>query len=311
MQRVRFGRTELQVSPAGLGCGGSSRLGLATGGDERSAERLVRQALAKGVNFLDTARVYGTEEVVGRAIASRRSEVVVSSKSLFTNKDGTYISVVDLVASLEKSIKRIQSDYIDVFSLHGVTEKQLDYCLDEYIPELERQKALGKIRHIGITESFGQEPQHEMLSRAIPIGCFDVVMVGFNFLNQTARKQVLQLSIEHDVAVLVMHAVRRALSNAERLREIVVQLAGLGEVDPEIVDLSDPVGFLRESGESITDIAYRYCRYETGVSVVLTGTGNPEHLEKNISAINGDPVPDSIRGQLDQAFSRVQSTSAD
>ena len=68
MQRVRFGRTELQVSPAGLGCG-SSRLGLATGGDERSAERLVRQALAKGVNFLDTARVYGTEEVVGRAIA--------------------------------------------------------------------------------------------------------------------------------------------------------------------------------------------------------------------------------------------------
>ena len=71
LERVRFGRTELLVSPAGLGCGGSSRLGMGTGGDERTAERVLRQGIDLGINFFDTARVYGTEEVVGRAEIGR------------------------------------------------------------------------------------------------------------------------------------------------------------------------------------------------------------------------------------------------
>ena len=311
MERVRFGRTELQVSPAGLGCGGNSRLGLATGGDVSSAERLVREAWSLGVNFFDTARVYGTEDIVGRALAGKREDVVISSKTMFRRRDESYMGASDLVESLEKSLVRLKSDYLDVFSLHGVSDEHLDYCINEYVPELERQKELGKIRHLGITESFQHEPQHQMLIRAIPSGCFDVVMVGFNFLNVVAREEVLKLAIEHDVATQVMHAVRRALSNNDRLKQIILELLEIGEIDPTIVDLEDPLGFLRRAGESVTDIAYRYCRHEPGVSVVLTGTGDSGHLVKNVGSINGDPVPDKILNELNRAFGSVRSTSAD
>ena len=311
MELLRFGRTELKVSPAGLGCGGTSRLGMGSGGDASSAERLVRIALDLEINFFDTARVYGTEEIVGRAVAGRRADVVISSKTMFRRRDETYMRASDLVVSLEKSLTRLKSDYVDVFSLHGVTDEHLDYCINEYVPELERQKSLGKIRHLGITESFRKEPQHQMLVRAIPTGCFDVVMVGFNFLNPLAREEVLHLAIEHDVATQIMHAVRRALSNRERLQETVVELVERGEIDPTVVDLANPLGFVGRAGESITDIAYRYCRHEPGVSVVLTGTGSADHLAKNVAAINDGPVPDKIMYELGRAFGQVRSTSAD
>ena len=310
LERVRFGRTELLVSPAGLGCGGSSRLGMGVGGDEHTAERVLRQGIDLGINFFDTARVYGTEEVVGRAVAGSRQDVAISSKTMFRRHDA-YMAAEELVDSLEKSLKRLKSDYVDVFSLHGVTDNHLDYCLEEYVPELERQRALGKIRYLGITESFAQEPQHDMLIRAIPSGCFDVVMVGFNLLNPVARERVFQAAIEHDVAIQVMHAVRRALSNPARLRETVAELIERGEVDPAVVDPDDPLGFVERAGESVIDIAYRYCRHEPGVSVVLTGTGSTEHLAQNVAAISGPPIPDGLLRQLDLAFGQVCSTSAD
>jgi len=309
VERIRLGRTELKVSPAGLGCGGYSRLGMATGGDESSAEKVVNRALELGINFFDTARAYGTEEVVGRCVANCREDVVISSKTMFRRED-SYMPVSDLVESLEKSLVRLKSDYVDVFSLHGVTEEHLDYCLSEFVPALEQQKALGKIRHIGI-ESFRQDPEHKMLARAIPTGCFDVVMVGFNFLNAAARDEVFRLAQEHDVATQIMHAVRRALSNSDVMRETVAALVETGEIDPEIVDVENPLGFIEDAGESITNVAYRYCRHEPGVSVVLTGTGSPEHLSENAQAICSEPVPEELVLEINKAFGRVRSASAD
>ncbi len=73
-------RTGLSVSVAGLGCGGRSRLGQATGSTEAESVRLVRRALELGVTYVDTARTYGTEAIVGKALAGHRSDVVLSSK---------------------------------------------------------------------------------------------------------------------------------------------------------------------------------------------------------------------------------------
>ena len=309
VDRVRLGRTELKVSPAGLGCGGYSRLGMANGGDEVTAEKVVRRALELGVNFFDTARAYGTEEVVGRAVSSCRDDVVLSSKTMFRTRDETYMPPGDLVTSLEKSLVRLKTDYIDVFSFHGVTDEHLDYCLNEFVPVLEQQKRLGKIRHLGITESFRQEPQHEMLIRAIPSGCFDVVMVGFNFLNASARDEVFKLALEHDVATQIMHAVRRALADEKLLVEIVKGLVVTGEIDPDIVNLQAPLDFLVEC--SVTEAAYRYCRHEPGVSVVLTGTGSVDHLAENVAAIDSPKLSGETLDALGRAFGSVKSVSGD
>ena len=88
MEYVTLGKTGLRVSVAGLGCGGNSRLGLGKGKTKAEAIALVRQALDMGVNLLDTAPVYGTEALVGKAIqAMRRDEVVVSTKALIAHAD--------------------------------------------------------------------------------------------------------------------------------------------------------------------------------------------------------------------------------
>lgn len=282
---------------------------MATGGDEKNAEDVVRKALELGVNFFDTARVYGTEEVVGRVVEGCRDDLVISSKTMFRTRDDAYMPASDLVTSLEKSLVRLRSDYVDVFSLHGVTDEHLDYCLNEYVPVLEQQKAMGKIRHLGITESFRNEPVHDMLIRAIPTGCFDVVMVGFNFLNTSARDEVFRLALEHDVATQVMHAVRRALADEEVLKATVKELVECGEIDPEIVNVESPLDFLEEC--SVTEAAYRYCRHEPGVSVVLTGTGDAGHLEANVDAMTKPALSDETTLALNRAFGHVKSSSAD
>ena len=313
MDHVRLGRTNLMVSPVGLGCGGNSRLGMRENKDSSIAEGVVKRALDLGINFFDTARVYGTEEVVGKIVHCQRSDVVLSTKTMFRKKNGDYMPAEKLVESLDKSLVRMKTDYVDVFSLHGVTPHDLDYCLTEYVPVLQQQVQLGKIRYLGITESFGQDPTHEMLRRAVPVGCFDVVMVGFNFLNAGARDQVFPDCLRHDVGTQVMHAVRRALSNPAVLMQNIEQLVSTGEIEKGVVSDDDPLKFLTDHPgvKSVVEAAYRYCRYEPGVSLVLTGTGSADHLTSNVKALTAPPLPLELMLELDRVFGKVRSVSGD
>ena len=313
MDHVRLGRTNLMVSPVGLGCGGHSRLGMRESKDTSNAEGVVKHALDLGINYFDTARAYGTEEVVGKIVHSQRSEVVISTKTMFRDKGGDYMPVEKLVESLEKSLTRMNTDYVDVFSFHGVMPQDLDYCVAEYVPVLQQQIQLGKIRYLGITESFRQDPTHKMLQRAVPVGCFDVAMVGFNFLNSGARDQVFPDCLRHDVGTQVMHAVRRALSNPAVLMQNIEQLISTGEIEKGVVNNDDPLNFLTgyPGIKSVIEAAYRYCRYEPGVSLVLTGTGSVDHLTSNVAALTAPPLPDELMAELDRIFGKVTSVSGD
>jgi L-galactose dehydrogenase len=313
LEKVVLGKTGLMVSPAGLGCGGYSRLGMRQSKDPVPAEAVVKHALDLGINFFDTARAYGTEEVVGRMVSGCRDDVVISTKTMFRQRDGSYMLAGDLVDSLDKSLERLRTDRVEIFSLHGVTPDHLDYCLNEFVPMLQQQVALGKIRHLGITESFMQDPVHEMLAAAIPTGVFDVVMVGFNFLNSGARDTVFPLALENGVGTQVMHAVRRALSNEDVLIETVTKLIESGELEEQAVNQQDPLQFVKAHEEvgSIVEAAYRYCRHEPGVSVVLTGTGSTAHLSGNVEALTKPPLPDALAAEIDRIFGRVRSISGD
>ena len=120
MQYTTLGKTGLKVSVAGLGCGGFSRLGLGTGKSTAEAVALIRQALDMGVNLLDTAAVYGTEAVVGEAIkAVPRESVVVATKAWIPYGGGRR-AAERAVASLDASLRRLGTDYVDIFQLHGV-----------------------------------------------------------------------------------------------------------------------------------------------------------------------------------------------
>jgi aryl-alcohol dehydrogenase-like predicted oxidoreductase len=310
MRTVRLGRTGVDVSIAGLGCGGASRLGMARGADVDSAAGLVRHAIELGVTFIDTARNYGTEDAVGLGIRGRRDEIFLSTKS-GAGREGRLLSAPELAASLEGSLRRLGTDHVDVFHLHGVTPDQYDHCAAVLVPEMKRQQTAGKIRFLGITEQFGRDTGHAMLARALPDDHFDVVMVGFNLLNPSARGRVFPETIKRDVGTLIMFAVRRALSDPAALRELVAGLIARGEVEADQIDAADPLGFLRDRAdiESVVEAAYRYCRHEPGADVILTGTGDARHLEANIAAIQAPPLAAEILDRLNSLFRNVDSVS--
>ncbi len=309
MQSVRLGRTNAQVSVAGLGCGGHSRLGLAHGATAGEAARLVQVALDLGISFVDTAQAYGTEEAVGLGLAGRRDQVFISTKSHTHGADQAVITPEALTWNLEASLRRLKTDRVDLFNLHGVPAAHYAACVEVLLPELKRQQAAGKIRFLGITEQFGGDTRHEMLSRAIPDGHFDVVMVGFNLLNPSARAAVFPQTLAHDIGTQIMFAVRRAISQPEALRELMARLVASGEVDGGAIDLADPLGFLREAIGSEVEAAYRFCRHEPGAQVILTGTGSVGHLQANVEAIQKAPLPVAVSERLRALFGAVDSVS--
>ena len=312
MQSVVLGRTGLTVSVVGLGCGGHSRLGMTNGADEAQASRVVSAALDLGIDFIDTARAYGTEGAVGRAIRGKRDSVVLSTKALPVGAAGP-MSAKDLRESLELSLSRLGTDYVDVFHLHGVLADQYAHCVEVLLPELIRAREAGKVRFIGITERFGNDTNHTMLKRALPDDHFDVIMVGHNLLNPSARRTVFPLTLANGVGTLIMFAVRRALTSRERVGAVVEQLIEARSIDPSAVDRADPLGFVaaHRDVKSLIEAAYRYCRHEPGAHVILTGTGRVEHLRENVDAILAPPLPAELEAKLDRIFGDVDSVSGD
>lgn len=318
MQTVRLGRTGAEVSVAGLGCGGASRLGLAYGASVDQAADLVRRALDLGITFIDTAHAYGTEDAVGKGLAGRRDRAFISTKVGPTRSGGLWgigarsrlLTAREIAQAVEISLRRLRTDRVDLFNLHGVTVDELPHCLEVLVPELKRQQAAGKIRFLGVTEKFVADTRHAMLAKALAGDHpFDVVMTGFSLLNPGARRSVLPLAGAGDVGVLVMFAVRRALSDPATLRETVEGLVQGGEVAAGLLDPASPLGFLGPDGAAVVDAAYRFCRHEPGTHVILTGTGKVEHLKRNIASILAPPLPADDLARLEAAFGRVESLS--
>ena len=305
MHYTTLGKTGLKVSVAGLGCGGPSRLGLRNDAQSaNSAIALVRQAIDLGINFLDTAQAYGTEAVVGKAIAGiPRDRLVISTKKTLPASDQRN-SETEVKRGLEQSLKLLGTDTIDVYHLHGVEPKDYEFARNRLMPAMLQLREQGKIRFIGVTEGFVPDPSHQMLQQSLKEDLWDVVMVGFNLLNPSARKTVFPLTAANRIGVLNMFAVRRALSQPERLKGIVSELLEQGKIERTIVNPQEPLDFVLRDGGAATlpEAAYRFCRHEAGVDVVLTGTGNPAHLKSNVEAIMKPPLPESVLCRLEKMF---------
>jgi len=268
------------------------------------AVALVRQAINLGVNFLDTAQNYGTEAVVGKAIAGTpRDRLVISTKKTLPPADHSDPEA-EVIKGLEQSLKLLGTDYIDVYHLHGVEPKDQAFAKDRLMPAMRRLKDQGKIRFIGVTEGFVVDSAHKVLQEGLEEDLWDVVMVGFSLLNPSARKTVFPLTRSKRVGVLNMFAVRRALSQPERLKEMCDELVAKGMIGKDALDGRDPLGFLLRETDAATipEAAYRYCRHEQGVDVVLFGTGNPDHLKENVAAILKPALPQPALKRLDEIF---------
>ena len=311
MEYRPLGKTGLTVSVAGLGCGGNSRLGLGRGASFDDCVAVVRTAVDLGVNFLDTAEAYGTEEIVGAAARSYdREKLVISTKALFRASDDTAETVTRRV---EASLRRLGLDYVDVFHFHAVNPAAYEHHRDVLAPALLKLKEQGKVRHIGITETSPNDPEQKMLTRAIQEAPWEVTMLAYSLMNQGARRQIFPETRRRGIGTLLMFVVRNLFSNAAYRRDIFVRLVEQGELDARILSEGDPLGFLVGEGaaESITDAAYRYARHEQGVDVVLFGTGNKAHVKDNVDSILRPSLPPQVVERLHASFGHLRGVGLD
>jgi len=313
MEYVSLGRTGLRVGVAGLGCGGFSRLGLGTGRSTAEAVALIREALDIGVNLLDTAAAYGTEEIVGEAVGQvRREDVVIATKAWIPRGDGRHMAE-RAVAGLEASLRRLGTDYVDIFQLHGVMPAAYEQVREVVAPALLKERDKGKLRHLGVTEAASEDPEHEMLRRAVEDEVWEAVMVAFHMMHQNARATVFPRTIANRVGTLLMFAVRNIFSRPERLATALRELTRRRELPRWLADAPNPLGFLLHAAgaQTVTEAAYRFARHEPGVDVVLFGTGDPEHLKANIAALLAPPLPLADRLTLTKLFGRLSGVGLD
>ena len=190
MESMRLGKTNMTVSRLGFGGIPIQRL------PEEDAVAVVKRCLDLGITFLDTANGYTTsEERIGKAIAGRRRQVIVATKSGARNRE-------DLSKHLKLSLKRLDVDYIDLYQFHGVNDfKSLEGVLapDGLMPIAEEAKEAGLIRHIGITSH-----QIDVAKKAVQSDRFETVMFPFNFLTPEASDELIPLCREHDVGFIDM-----------------------------------------------------------------------------------------------------------
>ena len=191
MEKIKLGKTGLMVTRLGFGGIPIQRL------TEADAVKVVQKCLDLGVNYLDTANGYTTsEERIGKAVKGRRHDVFIATK--------TFPGTPDIIEkNLDLSLKRLDTDYIDIYQFHGINDKAtLDKILD---PEnglykvFEKAKQAGKIRHIGITS-------HQMDAAKLEVQSdkFETIMFPFNFITNEPAKELLPLCSEHDMGFIVM-----------------------------------------------------------------------------------------------------------
>jgi len=304
-----LGRSGLRVSLLGLGTGGANVFGQARGAGPDEARALVRAALDLGVDSFDTAAGYGDSELrLATALAGvPRRDYTLATKYHPRSPDGTLLTPAEVRTALEHSLRRLGTDVIDIYQVHALRAADGDRVVETHLPVLERARDAGTIRAIGVTESFaGDDPGHQALSLALDDGRFDVLMVGYNVLHQTAERDILPRARAGGIGVVVMAAVRRVLASRVALETQVAELKASGALAADAVPDSDPLGWLVDGGStSVQAACYRYVAGQPAVGTVLTGTFDPAHLTENAAAVSAGPLPAADEARLQAIFGHL------
>jgi L-galactose dehydrogenase len=304
MQYRQLGRTNLSVSLLGLGTGGANQLGQAQQTDQQQATHLVRHALDLGINLIDTAPGYGTSEaLLGEALRGVRRDSYIMCTKFSANRRGTPQPAGALRASLQASLRALQTDYVDLLYFHGLSPTTYDATMDRFLGELQQAQQDGLTRFIGATEMYEVDPSHDALGRALDDDLFDVLMIGHNLISPGGLTRIMPMAQAKQVALVVMCAVRTILTNPEMLRETIRQWTEDGALAAGAVAADAPLDWVLGPGvTTIAEAAYLFAAESPAVSSVLTGTADPAHLDANVEAILGPPLPAEISARLRDIF---------
>jgi aryl-alcohol dehydrogenase-like predicted oxidoreductase len=311
MDRRTLGRTGLEVNPLGFGCGAVG--GLMTRGAARDQERAVARALELGINYFDTAALYGdgeSEKNLGRVWKALKPAACVGTKVRVAPEDRGRIAVA-ISAALEASLQRLQMERVDLFQLHNLIAPGLPRALDarqvleEVVPALDKLKQAGKTRFYGIT-ALGDTAS---LSRVLEARALDTAQVCLNLLNPSAAGPVPKDFPAQDFdgllprargagvgAIIIRVLAGGALSGTESRHAVAAP-----EVEP-IASGPDYVADVRRGRMldalvreghvgSVVEAALRFPLSSPAVSTVLVGYSTLDHLEFAAASMAKGPLP--------------------
>jgi len=291
LQYRKLGNTGVDVSLLSYGTGGPSQFGQKTGVDDAGRAALVNRAIELGVNLFDTAEAYdGAEVLLEKALRGHaRDSYLIATKWSHRVPDGRVTDPKEIIRSLEQSLKRMKTDYVDIFQIHGVITEHYDYVSDIYIPAMRQLQEQGKTRFLGITEMLTEDPKHEGMSLAMERhpDVWDSVMLKYGIMNQWAAKRALPLAASSNTGVLNMAPVRLTLTRPEKLKE---RMTEWGEDDGgnalDWLSNGEPAELIRKG--------YLFASEPAEVTTVISGTSSIAHLEANVAALDGTLTDDEL-----------------
>jgi aryl-alcohol dehydrogenase-like predicted oxidoreductase len=328
MQLRVFGRTGMQFSVLGFGCGAVG--GFMVRGDPADQERTIARAIAAGVNYFDTAVQYGngeSEKNLGRVLRNLRpANVAVGTKVRLQADD--FGRIGDAVTkSLEGSLARLGLDRVDILHLHNaITETgggaalDVQQVLGEVVPAFERLRQQRKIRFLGMT-AVGETAA---LQRVIDAGAFDSAQVVYNMLNPSGAEELPQNYPAQDYGRLLDHT-RDAGVGVVGIRVLAGgALSGSAERHPIAGPAPEPIGsafsydadierarrlmpLVTEGfAASLTEAATRFALSHPAIGTILVGMATPQQFEEALAAAEKGPLPRAALDRLSelrQAFS--------
>jgi aryl-alcohol dehydrogenase-like predicted oxidoreductase len=319
MELRRFGRTGLQTSILGFGCGAVGGLMVRGAPDEQ--ERAVRRALDAGVNYFDTAAMYGngeSEKNLGRVLAKLKPNVIVGTKVRIRSADFGRI-VAAVADSLEASLQRLGREQVDIFHLHnaitttgGGESLSAQVVLNEVAPAFEKLREQGKVRFLGIT-AVGDTPA---LHQVIDSRAFAAAQVSYNMLNPSAGEAVrsgypaqdYERMFDHTLAADVGVVGIRVLAGGA--------LSGVAERHPIASSPPDPIGSahtydadlerarrlmpLVHEGHvgSLVEAAVRFSMTHKAMGTILVGMATIDQFDQALAAVNKGALPPATLARL-------------
>jgi aryl-alcohol dehydrogenase-like predicted oxidoreductase len=314
MQKRRLGRTGLEVSVLGYGAGAVG--GLMTKGAAADQERAVARALEAGINYFDTAALYGngeSERNLGRVLKALKAEVIVGTKVRLGAEHRADVGKA-IEKGMDDSLKRMGRDHVDLFQLHNPLVAKdsgdklaIDIALNEVAPALEKLKKAGKTRFIG----FSGVGETAALHRAIDSRLFDTIQVVYNALNPSAGGPLPKGAPGQDHGRL-FDRVKAADMGTIIIRALAGgALSGTEQRHPLAMQVVDPIGsapnfagdvaraqalepLVREGvAGSLTELAERFVISHPAVSTMLVGYSTLDQLDAAIAAVNKGPLPEA------------------
>jgi aryl-alcohol dehydrogenase-like predicted oxidoreductase len=291
METTILGKTGLKVGRLGAGLAEIGSLA-----DISEAGRLLNIALDGGINFLDTAACYvNSEEWIGRTISHRRQEYILVTKAghVIEGYEGEEWTARTVLDSIERSLKRMRTDYLDLVQLHS--------CGVEVLKRGEAIQALLDAKQGGKVHFIGYSGDGEAAKWAIESGQFDTLQTTFNLIDQSARLERIPKARAKRMGIIAKRPIANAAwgapESSDQVREGYRQSAqAMLEMGPIPKAPRDPIL-----------LALGFVLAHEDVDTAIVGTRNPEHMKANIELIENElPISQEVVEELHHRFSQVE-----